>query len=124
MQKSALSVTIAPERDVFAVVWRQRGKVLGAVPIRDLARAEHLKALLDRGVTPADALLRAFRRRRRPKIGATDAVSSKYGRLGAAQRNARLTPERRREIAQQAARSRWGAKEDPAPTPEKVLGDE
>lgn len=97
----------------YDVAWRKDGALVGAVPVKDLARAEHMKTLIERGVAPVEAILRGFRPRRRPAIGEKDATTAKYGRMGAKTRNERLTAARRREIATQAARARWGAGKPP-----------
>ena len=96
----------------FEVIWRETAaaRPIGIVPVRSQGTAELLKELLDRGVDPVDAVSRAFRPRRKAAVGDSSTAASKYGQLGAARRNAALTPERRREIAQRAAVSRWGAK--------------
>lgn len=98
-----------PSAGGFDVIWRQNGKVRGAVPVKTRAVADAIHEAIDRGVPPVDAVARALRPKRKPKIGETAEVSAKYGRLGAASRNKTLTPERRQEIARQAAVSRWGA---------------
>lgn len=110
-----LTVKVSPRRDGGCdVVWRENGKLVGAIPLRSEAAGEALKELLERGVPPIDAVSRAFRKRR-PKIGEKDAATAAYGRLGAASRNKNLTPERRKEIAARAALARWGtAKADKA----------
>jgi hypothetical protein len=101
------------------VAWSENGKILGALPTRDRATADLLKILLDRGVAPVDAIYRAFRPKRRPKIGESSAASATYGRAGAAARNASLTPARRKAIAKLAADLRWGTKAAKAAKPVK-----
>jgi hypothetical protein len=111
--QTELIVTIVPRADGADVIWRAHGKIRGAVPMKDRARAEQLKAMIDRGIAPVDAVFRVFRPRRRPQIGETPEASSKYGKAGAAKRHAQMSPERRREVARLAAQTRWGLAKKP-----------
>jgi hypothetical protein len=109
------TTTITEDGGQFNVIWRVADEIVGAVPVRDRATAGALKAQLDRGVAPVDAIYRTFRPPRRPAVADSSEAAARYGRLGAAARNNSLTSEQRREIARRAAQSRWGVKDAAEP---------
>lgn len=120
-KRAKLTTDIKDGPHGFDVIWRENGRIVGAVPIKLQATAELLKELLDRGIAPVDAVYRALKPKRRQSVGHGEDQASKYGRMGVAARNARMSPERRKEIALKAAAARWG-KADPTAMADKEAG--
>src|SRR5262245_14861387 len=84
------------------VRWEQGGFTF-VVPVRTPKVAADIKANIEQGMTPADAVHRALVPRRRT----AREMSAKFGSIGGKTRTANMSAKDRRELARKAAKARW-----------------